>query len=272
VFPARGLKPGTEVLVTTKPPAGAAIVLASRPCGSGRVLYLGADATWRWRYRFGDELHGRFWGQVVRWALASRLSAEDEHVRLGTDALTYEADGRVQVEAAIQESPGKPFEGEPVDAVVSRAGGASTAVRLALVPGSSGRYRGAFSPADLDLAPAPGNGPLELEARLDVPGLAGYSAQERKASVSFTVLPPPDREALDVARDTALLEDIAALSGGKYFPLERFREAKTALRASSRTVERVIETGLWDFPLAIACVLLGCLAAEWVLRKRMDLI
>src|SRR5262249_31679007 len=31
--------------------------------GLGRVLYLGVDSTWRWRYRIGDTYHHRFWSQ-----------------------------------------------------------------------------------------------------------------------------------------------------------------------------------------------------------------
>ena len=35
--------------------------------GFGRVLFVGIDSTWRWRYRVGDTYHHRFWGQLVRW-------------------------------------------------------------------------------------------------------------------------------------------------------------------------------------------------------------
>ena len=35
----------------------------------GKVLFVGLDSTWRWRYKAGDTYHHRFWGQLVTdWA------------------------------------------------------------------------------------------------------------------------------------------------------------------------------------------------------------
>src|SRR5262249_19227670 len=34
--------------------------------GFGRVLFVGLDSTWRWRYKVGDVYHHRFWSQAIR--------------------------------------------------------------------------------------------------------------------------------------------------------------------------------------------------------------
>ena len=50
------------------------------------------------------------------------------------------------------------------------------------------------------------------------------------------------------------------------------REASDLLQSRSQKVERVTEANLWNHPLLLATALLGFLLAEWVLRKRRDLV
>ena len=58
--------------------------------GFGRVLFVGLDSTWRWRYKVGDLYHHRFWGQVVRWAASDQmLPAGNKYVRFGTREPVY---------------------------------------------------------------------------------------------------------------------------------------------------------------------------------------
>lgn len=304
--PIAGLVPGAEPLVTAGPDAASRLpgapappsraskaerddfiervlrergaVLVTRSFGAGRTLYAGIDSTWRWRFHFGDEIHGRFWGQVLRWAVSSRLGASDSNARLGTDALLYQAGAPVTAEALIEATPGKPFEEEPVEAVITRAAdGAEGRLRMDLIPGSGGRYRGTASLEDLGVPPLATDGtpsaqPAEYRVQLEVPGLSGYSAREDRAVATFAVEPTPDLEARDLTVDTDLLEAIAASSGGRFFPFSRFREALAVFPDRSRTKEVVTETSPWSRPGTLAPILLGLLAAEWVLRKRRDLV
>ncbi len=82
-------KPGATVLATTirsrSDSASDGVVIAAQPYGLGKVLWVGTDATWRWRYRAGDAYHHRFWGQVVRWAASGKLAAGNALVRFGPD-------------------------------------------------------------------------------------------------------------------------------------------------------------------------------------------
>ncbi len=64
-------KPGATVLAAAGTDDSAA-VMAAQPYGLGKVLWLGTDGTWRWRFRTGDRFHHRFWGQVARWAASAR--------------------------------------------------------------------------------------------------------------------------------------------------------------------------------------------------------
>ncbi len=82
-------KPGATVLATTirsrSDSANDGVVIAAQPYGLGKVLWVGTDATWRWRFRAGDAYHHRFWGQVVRWAASGKLAAGNSLVRFGPD-------------------------------------------------------------------------------------------------------------------------------------------------------------------------------------------
>jgi hypothetical protein len=216
---------------------------------------------------------------VVRWALAGRLSAEDEHARLGTDALLYESPATVKLEALIQEAGGKPHESELVDAVITRSvNGAERRVRLRSVPRSGGRYRGTLALEETGAlrengSPAFAGEPLiEYQARLELPDLPGYAALEKRAAVTFVVKPAPNPELFDLTCNRKLLEEMAALTGGRFLPFQRFAEAAALLPDRSRPVERVREIRLWQYPFSVSLILLGVLALEWILRKRWDLI
>ncbi|MBL8796267.1 MAG: VWA domain-containing protein, partial [Planctomycetia bacterium] len=73
-------------------------VIARQNFGFGRVVYVGVDSTWRWRFRLGDGYHHRFWGQLIRWAASDKpLVAGNEHIRFGTAQPTYHQGQEVEV-------------------------------------------------------------------------------------------------------------------------------------------------------------------------------
>ena len=58
--------------------------------GLGRVLFVGIDSTWRWRYRTGDLYHHTFWGDTIHWAAADKsLGTGNDFVRFGTSRKDY---------------------------------------------------------------------------------------------------------------------------------------------------------------------------------------
>ena len=94
-------KPGASVLAAARDESAA--VIAAQPYGLGKVLWLGTDGTWRWRYRIGDAYHHRFWGQVVRWAASGKLSAGNAYVRFGPVRPRVAAGEGVKIQARISE-------------------------------------------------------------------------------------------------------------------------------------------------------------------------
>src|SRR5437868_5360782 len=66
--------------------------------GFGRVVFVGLDSTWRWRFKNGDTYHHRFWGQVIRWAATDKpLVTGNEYVRFGTREPIYRAGQEIEL-------------------------------------------------------------------------------------------------------------------------------------------------------------------------------
>ena len=66
-------KPTSHVLIaaaTSDPGAGQRAFLSWQYVGLGRVIYIAAPITYELRYGRGDLYHHRFWGQLLRWAVA----------------------------------------------------------------------------------------------------------------------------------------------------------------------------------------------------------
>ena len=76
-------KPLASTLAVVADDTSTHAVIAAQPYGLGKVLWIGTDGTWRWRYRVGDKFHHRFWGQVVRWASGAKLAVGNRLVRFG---------------------------------------------------------------------------------------------------------------------------------------------------------------------------------------------
>src|SRR5262249_40293099 len=76
-------------------------ILVEQNYGFGRVIFVGIDSTWRWRYRVGDTYHHRFWGQLARWSAAEKLlPAGNKDIRYGPREPAY-SEGQ-EVELAVR--------------------------------------------------------------------------------------------------------------------------------------------------------------------------
>lgn len=258
-------KPLASTLATVEGAGGEAnVAIASQPYGLGKVLWVGTDGTWRWRYRVGDLHHHRFWGQVVRWANAPKLSAGNRLVRYGP------------TRPRVAEGEGSPIRAQFGDGARGINADLLVAARI-FKNGADGKAAGEAA-AVAPLRPR-ADRPRTFEAvapplpqgsyliRLDVPQL-GDDAPKDEAPLEVLARSTPERIELAASRDA--LDRLAATTGGKVFA-DVDAEGLSAL-LEARTIERVRteETSLWDRPWALA-LFFGVLAAEWALRKRAGL-
>ena len=261
-------KPGATILAGAAGDPSAAS-FAAQPYGLGKVLWLGTDATWRWRFRVGDAYHHRFWGQVVRWAAGGKLAAGNAFVRFGP-VVPRAAEGEpIRLQARISDGVSGVRPDLLIAARVFRAGPnpgeALAVVPLRPVPGQPRTFEGT--------SPALPQGAYSI--RLDAPSLADALALNPPApahapEATLDVVARDTSERVELTADRDSLDRLAAATGGKVVMDYDAESLPSLLRARKTETVRTEETPLWDTPLALI-LFFAVLTVEWVARKRAGL-
>jgi hypothetical protein len=249
--------------------------------GTGPVLFLGFDDTWRWRFRNDEEYFDRFWAQSVRVLSQSRVRRVELFVEPKADfrrdeemtvVVRFPVEAQppgqtVHVQARWKSKPDpakKDQERPPVKEGFSD-------LFLSRVPGPEVRYQ-AVLPAQLD----DGYAERLYHFKLVDPGpQPGRSAPTAAARVL-----PPLHERERVGLNQSHLEKAAALSqdtpdkaGGRsqrtFYTLadaeKVFDDLKDLRPVPLKESRDPVE--LWNDPLVYLLVVL-LLGSEWLLRKR----
>jgi hypothetical protein len=270
-------RPGATVLAVAVDPAAANRADTARGLivehnyGLGRVLYVGVESTWRWRYKVGDLYHHRFWGQVVRWAAAGKLlPAGNRLVRYGSREPVYRHGQAVDIAVRLAEELSLlPAEAKPGARLIRLDKKDQPAAFVPLKPGEvqprlltgqirdlpAGTYR-----IELSIP--------ELKAHLQAP----VQPEEKRdpQGATFTVLPPPNAELADLSTNWALLESLAAESSGEVLTPEDVDKLVSLFGSDGVTRQPRQDMKLWqDEPLVWVTlgILLTLLTVEWVSRK-----
>lgn len=265
------VKPNATVFVTADMGQGGNLtlqderenaVIVQQYLGTGQVLWIGIDSTWRWRHRVGDKYHHRFWGQLGRWATRNKAAAGNEVVRFGLQRteIEYGDDAIIQArwtQKFLAENPEL-----SAKAVISR--------KRIDVQGRAEFDDEPFSTLDLEPtrtgsllheARAVTLPPGEYRVKLETPELEG-----EEISTTFYVNEKPTLELSDLSANRELLQQIADVSDGHlYFPDTVASLPERLIPPEYRSARRE-EIELWDnWPILLAFFAL--LTVEWVVRK-----
>jgi hypothetical protein len=239
--------------------------------GFGRVLFVGIDSTWRWRYKVGDTHHHRFWGQTIRWAAADKpLITGNEHVRFGTPQPTYRQGQETEIVARLSEELGSLKTDMVAGArIIRKDPRTQKEEAVALVP----LLRREAQPRVLegkvrDLQA----GSYEIE--LVIPDLAdklkpaGLTPDGKNETMRspFTVLPPDTMEMIDLETKWPLLEELASKTGGKVFTPDEADQLRELLILRSKPHTDHYAQRLWEWWVLLVLIV-GLLTVEWVARK-----
>ena len=261
-------KPGATVLAAAGGNDSAAVI-AAQPYGLGKVLWVGTDGTWRWRFRTGDRFHHRYWGQVARWAASGALAAGNAHVRFGPAKSRYEEGDGVKIQARISEGIAGVGTGLLIAAKLFKTDaktGAAVGEPVAIVPLQvlSGQPR-TFAGEALALPAG------SYVVRLDVPQLAealgleqGSGGKPLEAAVEVVSRESSERVELAAAHEQ--VEQLASATGGRVLADFEAGELAATLGSHDKRTSRVIETPLWDQP-AFLIAFFGILTVEWVAQE-----
>ncbi len=256
--PVERAKPGAEVLL--RHPAhennhGRYPLLTVGYFPSGRTMFFAVDATWMWRYHYGDRYHERFWRNAIRWLALGRLKSGDRRYRLETPRTTYNLDERVALEARVLDEDFRPSERPSQDVAWSGPDGRPNPLKLLAVPDRPGVYRAAL--------------------QVDRPGLYRAwieVAGERISSTEFEVV-LPSRENANPSPDPEALRVLAATTGGKAVGLANVDDLVDEFPGDEERREPISSRldDAWDH-WGTLLLALGLLSAEWILRKRVELV
>jgi hypothetical protein len=243
---------------------GGHALLCWQRVGAGRVAYLGAPETYRLRWRRGDELHHRFWGQFLRWITAANSGAGADLVRLQTDHTNYLPDDTIEVTAWLKDTSGRPLSGESIEAEARTFGDQAVSVALESDPEVPGRYFGSLDRLPVGAYQMAVKGPIV--DKLLPPG--GDNAQ---AVSTITVRSTGGVELANTQCNRPLMEQVAEITGGQLIPPTAIDEIFQLVSFSPEVDERIERTPLWDRWTSLLLVL-GCVFTEWIVRKSKGLV
>jgi hypothetical protein len=256
-------KPTAHVLIAAATPRRSTeeeAFLSWQYIGLGRVIYLAAPVTYQLRYQNGDLYHHRFWGQLLRWAIAREMSTGSKTVRLLTDKTTYTTGDTAQIGLHLAQLGGQPVAGAQCNVEARQAGRAIAVIPLHEEPGAPGAYRGTLD----NLAP----GSVTLRAGGAIVGtLLASEGRSDPVEQILTVDPAISSEMYSPLCNLPLLGELADASGGFLTQPSSLKNALAHLNTVPDIKETVISReALWDRWIYL-WLFIGCIAAEWLARK-----
>jgi hypothetical protein len=258
-FPVQKLKPAATALVVheaadarLKRDGKGMPVLASQFVGAGRVVFCGVDETYRWRSIFEDA-YDRYWVKGIRFLFEGRIHAGNSRMQLRISDEKIELGDAITITASAKDEQMQPMMAPTLEVAVTRDGAPLEPLQLVAQPEQPGVYQFELRPQQLGvyriIASTPGGKAVELPFQV--------------APAQIETEGPVDR---------AELAAIAACNGGRLFDTPQ--QLLAALdEIPSRNAVDTFRTPhpMWDGWFTVAIVL-SALTAEWLLRKRFNLL
>jgi hypothetical protein len=226
--------------------------------GRGSVAAILGDGSWRWSLLAPENrdlagFYDTFWSNLVRWLMMGGDFQPGEQVALNTSRTSARLGDAITIDVTYKHSPDS---AAPPRLRVSDGAGRQAEIALQRLPGREPRYRAEYEPKTV------GVHRIELSS----PGMTP-ARQERKFNV-YDV----NFERLNAAANPLALRLLAETSGGVMLEADQTDKLLEALRRrrAAMLIPRTPEY-IWDrWPIML--LLLGWCGAEWLLRRRADLI
>lgn len=223
--------------------------------GSGKTMFSAVDDTWRWRFRGGDPYFDRYWIQTIRFLARTKLIGQKQ-AEIETDRRRYQRNQPIQIRVRFPNPALAPTGGEVV-VQVERKGQGPRKLTLKASPGTRNLFEGALAQA--------AEGEYEIRL-LPPPVLSG------PPPVANFRVDAPAGEMERVQMNEAELIRAATTSAGKFYTPET---TATLLKDLPKPQKVPLDTDppipLWNtWPILL--LFLTVIGAEWVLRKRKQMV
>ena len=258
-FPVQKLKPAATALVVDEA-ADARLkrdgkgmpLLASQFVGAGRVVFCGVDETYRWRSIFEDA-YDRYWVKGIRFLFEGRIHAGNSRMQLRISDEKVELGDAITITASAKDEQMQPMMAPALEVAVTRDGAPMEPLQLVAQPEQPGVYQLELRPQQLGVyrivAATPGGKAVELPFQV--------------APAQIETEGPVDR---------AELAAIASCNGGRLFDTpQQLLQALDEIPSRNAVDTFRTPHPMWDGWFTVA-VVLSALTAEWLLRKRFNLL
>ena len=251
-------KPGATVLAELHAGRRKLPLLITESYGHGRTAILATGGTWRWQMSeaLGDPSHHLFWQQLLRWLVAE---SRGPVVASLPERLLMD-EGRVELTAQVRDKQFHQPSNARVTAHIIGPAGVDASVDLTPSTNMPGQYEADWT------AERPGTYLAEVKAES-----TGDQAQELGRDVVTFQREDGVAENFHTEQNRALLEQLAADTGGRYWRLSELKTLPRDVSYSEAGISVRNTKELWDAPIAFL-LLLALPAAEWLLRRRWGVI
>jgi len=253
-------------------------LLSTISIGLGKSLFLASDQSWRLRQINGDDIHQRFWNNILGWAVGSDLPAGGKFVRFGSSQPRYVEGQPIEITARVLQENLVPYTGLSFKAVAKPIDHPNLSTEATFRETETpGYYR-----ATLAGLPSGGGGDIEISLKGDpVEQLLDNDPSVTQKTLLIKILPQLDLERRNMNTDPALLARIA--HAGRGFALDAcYADLLIANLPEVQRAHTITEhIGFFTDPTVRGTriahwsffgIFAALLAAEWLLRKRAGLI
>jgi hypothetical protein len=223
--------------------------------GSGKAMFNAVDDTWRWRFRVGDRFFGRFWIQTIRFLARSKLLGQRQ-AEVQTDRRRYQRNQPIQIRVRFP-NPGIAPTGGAVTVQLEPRGRGSRKLTLKQAPGSRNLFEGAL--------------PQEAEGDYVVRLLPPPVLEGPIPTAAFKVEPPAGEMERIPMNEPELIRSAKSTNGKFYTPESTSRLLDDLPRPQKVPLDTDPPIPLWN-TWAVLGLFLAVVTAEWVLRKRKQLV
>ncbi len=253
--PVGSLKPGAVVLLEilgendSRHP-----LLVYQRFGEGLSFAWLTGSSWRWQMglEHTDQRHETFWRQLLRWLVET---AEPPVSIMAPEAIPVP--GReMQATVFVRDRAYLPIDSAEVRLRVIGPEGLEEEISAEWDPQASGLYRAAFAPRR--------EGLYRLETSIELHDGGGPDLESRP---TYFLVGSREIEYFNPVQDRSLLENLAAMTGGRYYRLDDVERLPDEIVYRSQGITRTQVLELFNMPVLLLLVL-SLLIGEWWLRRR----
>ncbi|HUU60626.1 MAG TPA: vWA domain-containing protein [Phycisphaerae bacterium] len=256
--PVYKLKPASRVLAENSNPMYRTAdgepqpLIVTQPFGRGRVLYIGFDATWRWRYVQDGYYQRRFWANVMQYL--ATLKARRVIITTGGDR--FDVGKEITIDVTAYDEQFRPLKDKTFDVEMIRTDTSeSKTLTLKALEGKPGRYKLTIQAIE--------SGTYGLTALRGVP-----NAEELVAGKRF-LIELPRAEAERPEADEATMKAVASRTDN-FLRIPDMSKLAEMIPPGRLTSVDEFSRELWDSKLTLLLIVI-LLGIEWILRKKYNM-